>query len=349
VKQPVRLDGFTLIEILVAMMITMIVMASVFALFGGSQKSFERENEVADMQMSTRSGVERLSRDLTMAGYRTPPAAAVLWNDGGGINPDEITIVHADPNVPTSRPLQCGGAGRGGGRGPCGTIGQSATLFLDPLTFDPAPPSLEDAYASGMVLAAIETEDCNGDGQVGFVPFVVTNPPTLTSAGGSPTLNVNHNPGSAGGDINPPGGFNGEIREDCAIVGRFRIIQYRVSEEPPAGNPTLERRDLSDGNVWRSVALNIENLQFRYGVGTVAAVVDVPAVPTDDPTTWINRVDLTLTGRTDRKNLQGSSPGVFDIDDTYIRKSISSTVSLRNVASAAANRALDDLAEETPP
>ena len=120
-------DGFTLIEVVVALAVTMIMIGSVFGLMASGQTTFRRETQVADMQMSTRSGLELLSRDLAMAGFRTPPAAAIIWADSGGTQPDEVTIVYADPDVPLSNPLQCGGAG-----GPCGTIGQSSTLLLDP-------------------------------------------------------------------------------------------------------------------------------------------------------------------------------------------------------------------------
>ena len=99
-------DGFTLIELLVSMAVTLILMASVFGLLAGGQESFRREHEVAGMQMSTRAGLRLVSRDLVMAGFRTPPSAAILWNDRGGIDPDELTIVYADPDVPLSRPLQ---------------------------------------------------------------------------------------------------------------------------------------------------------------------------------------------------------------------------------------------------
>lgn len=330
--------GFTLIEVLVAVAITVIIMGAVFGLLTKGQDSFDREHEVADMLGSTRAGLDMMSRDLTMAGYKTPPASVILWNDGGGIQPDEVTLVYADPNVPVSRPLQCGTAGTGGGGGACGTIGQSATLYLDVATLDPAPYYPEQAYSSGMLLSAIETEDCNGDGQVGIFPFHVTQPPVLTNTNGQPTLNVNHNPGNMT-EVNPPGGFNDQVQEDCAVVGFFRVITYRVSPPPPVGNPTLERRDLTVGPEWVSVAHNIENLQVRYGVGTDDTLRDVPpAVPSDDSLTWINRVDLNLTGRTESTNLKGASAGVFAAEDTYVRKAFSSMVSLRNVVAEADNR-----------
>jgi Tfp pilus assembly protein PilW len=108
--------GFTLFEVVVALAVTMIMIGSVFGLMAGGQTTFRRETQVADMQMSTRAGLQLLSHDLAMAGYRTPPASAIIWADSGGLQPDEITIVYADPDVPLSRPIECGGAG-----GPCGT------------------------------------------------------------------------------------------------------------------------------------------------------------------------------------------------------------------------------------
>ncbi|HXV62568.1 MAG TPA: prepilin-type N-terminal cleavage/methylation domain-containing protein [Vicinamibacteria bacterium] len=329
-------EGFTLIEVLVAMLATIIVLASVFALLTGSQDSFRRENEVADTQMSTRAGMVYVTRDLAIASYRTPPPAAILWNDGGGINPDEVTIISAHPDFPVSKPMQCGGSGQGRGGGPCGTIAQSSVLRIEPDTMDPSPLSAETAYSEGMTLTAIETSDCNQDNEIGFYPFVVTQPPRMTNAGGREVLQINHNPGK-GGEMNPPGGFNNEIREDCAVVGVFRVITYRVSPPPPVGNPTLERRDLSAGPEWVAVADNIENLQVRYGVGNSPDLVDLPGPPTGDPATWIHRVQVSITGRSESTNLKGASAGVFDPADTYLRRTISSMVSLRNVVLASEN------------
>ncbi|HXV64389.1 MAG TPA: prepilin-type N-terminal cleavage/methylation domain-containing protein [Vicinamibacteria bacterium] len=333
--------GFTLIEVLVAIAVTLIIMASVFGVLLGGQDSFRRENQVADMQMSTRSGLDMIGRDLTLAGYKTPPASAVIWSDGGGIQPDEVTIVYADPNIPISRPKQCGAGGKGGGGGPCGTIGRSSTLLLDPDTFDPMPGVVEESYEYGMMLTAIETADCNGDGQVGLTHFHLTQDPQMTTAGGEPTVQINHNPGNIDSELNVPGGFNHEVKEDCAVVGMFRVITYRVSPPPPVGNPTLERRDLGDPAGWIAVAHNIENLQIRYGIGNDGLnLFDVPPVaPSDDPLTWINRVDVTLTGRTEEQNLKGATAGAFDPNEIYVRKTVSSQVGLRNVVNEAENRA----------
>jgi hypothetical protein len=102
----------------------------------------------------------------------------------------------------------------------------------------------------------------------------------------------------------------------------------------------LERSDLLvGGGEWRPVSANIENLQVQYGVGTTLGFVDAPAPPIDaNPNTWIMRVKVTVAGRTESKNLQGSSEGVFAAEDTYLRNTISTTVSLRNILVEASNR-----------
>jgi prepilin-type N-terminal cleavage/methylation domain-containing protein len=327
-KEPLTADrGFTLIEVLIAMVLTLAVMGSVFGLLIKGQESFRREPQIADLNQSARVGLDRITRDLTMAGYKTPSAQAIWWNDGGGITPDEITIIYADPNIPTAEPLKCGAGTEGGGQGPCKTINKSSTLKVDPQTMDPYLANATQAYKNDQILFALEKDDCNKDGEMGFHPFVLTQPPQWTA--GDTILQLNHNPGEESG-INSPSGFNREVHPDCAVIGVFRVIQYRVSPSLPTPNPQLERRDLSTGEPWMPVAHNIENLQLQYSTA-VAGMLDSPAPPDQaDPNTWITRVRVTVFGRTESTNLQGASQGVFSPEDTHLRKSFSTAVSPRN-------------------
>jgi prepilin-type N-terminal cleavage/methylation domain-containing protein len=328
-----REQGFTLVEVLVALAITMIVMSAVFGLLTQGQDSFRREPEISDLQQSARTGLDRISSDLAMAGYKTPGPAAVLWNDGGGITPDEITIIYADESVPTSKPSKCGGGG---------TIDSSSTLYVEPTTLDPMLSDPEQSYAKGMILHAIELEDCNGDGQIGIIPFELTQPSKMTSACGQPTLNLNHNPGKGESSFNKPGGFNGQVDRDCATLGLYRVIQYRIYPLPPTPNPQLQRRDITQGEDWVPVSNNIENLQFQYVTVSNPTLVDEPpAVDGNNPMTWISRVKVTVAGRSESRNLEGASDGVFAAEDINIRKAFSTSVNLRNV-SGEASAILDD-------
>jgi hypothetical protein len=341
--------GFSLIEVLVALMVTMIVMAAVFMLLQRGQNSFRREPEVADMTANARAGLNRISQDLAIAGYHTPASMALMWNDGGGITPDELTIIYADPDIPVSAPKKCGAGGGGGG--PCNTIGMSAVLNIDPYSFTTYPADYEDAYDEGMVLLALQGP--NGDPACdavppGIIPFELTQPPTCSGAGGvgsgpegCATLNLNHNPGKGAEEINPPGGFQNDVANDCAVIGVFHIVQYRVNPLPPAENPALERRDLVFGNEWTPVSGNIENLQVQYTQGIVENFEDEPSLLPmgNNPNSYVTRVRVTVAGRSESTNLEGASAGVFAAEDTHLRRTFTTTVSLRNQLGQAAQKA----------
>jgi hypothetical protein len=227
----------------------------------------------------------------------------------------------------------------------------SSVLNIDPYSFMPQPSNYEEAYADGMVLFAIQGPNgdpaCEGI-QPGIIPFEVTQPPKCTGAGGAgsgpancATLNLNHNPGQGATDLNPPGGFNNDVLVDCAVIGLFHVVQYRINPLPPAANPALERRDIALGEPWNPVGINIENLQVQYAQGTADVFQDVPAlVPLgNDPNSWVMRVRVTVAGRSETRNMEGSSAGVFAAEDTFMRQSFTTTMSLRNQLSQAQQRA----------
>ena len=80
-------QGFTLIEMLIALGITVVVMASVFQLLHRGQESFQREPEVAEMTANARAGLSMIGRDLNLAGAEPLPAMSIAWTDGGGSSP----------------------------------------------------------------------------------------------------------------------------------------------------------------------------------------------------------------------------------------------------------------------
>jgi len=65
--------GFSLLEVLISIMITLIVMGAVFGLLTRGQKTFQREPEVADLQQSARTVLDLVTRDILQAGAGLPP------------------------------------------------------------------------------------------------------------------------------------------------------------------------------------------------------------------------------------------------------------------------------------
>lgn len=342
---PTNERGFSIVEILIALAISMLVMASVFLLLHRGQESFRREPEVAQMNANTRFALDRVTEDLMVAGFQTPASVAVLWSDGSEDAPDELTIVYSDPDVPVSRPKAC--------KGPCGaTVGTSSTLGLDPGSFSYQPPDFELAYQSGMTLFALQ--GTNGDPACenvppGIVSFELTDEPKCAGSGGlgaSPgtcgTLNLAFRSRGASSQLNLPSGFESDVSLDCAAIGRFHVVQYRVNPLPPAPSPSLERRDIALNEPWSAVAANIENFQLQYVQGLSEDFADAPRLAPlgSDPSSWITRVRVTVSGRSESANLQGGSSGVYAADDTHLRRAFTTTVSLRNQLGQAQEKAL---------
>ncbi len=317
--------GYSLIEVMISVMITVIVMMGVYGLLRKGQETAAREPEVSALQQNIRGGLTMLEQDLTKAGYNMPGATAILWKDGGTY-PDEITILSLDSEVPTAETHICR-------RGlPCEMLRDSGVLALDPKTMEPRLEDLETAYSRGMTLLAIETEDCNHDEKVGVYAFEVKRDPHVQLLGGLSALNIPHDPAELTEVLNFPAGFNDEIHPDCAVVGHYRIVQYRVGSSLSETSPSLERRDLSVGQTWSSVAANVEDLQFTYATGDSEVFVDDPPPPhPSNPWTWITSVKVTLKGRSESANLQGSTNEGLADDGAHLRRSYSTTVSLRNL------------------
>ena len=64
--------GFSLIEVMSALVILAIALTAVFATFISQQRSFTVQNRVAEMQQNLRQAVEYMSRDIRMAGSGFP-------------------------------------------------------------------------------------------------------------------------------------------------------------------------------------------------------------------------------------------------------------------------------------
>jgi len=62
-------EGFTLTELLVAIVISGIVMTSIYSAYYSQQKSFIAQEQVVAMQQNLRAGMDLLEREIRMAGY----------------------------------------------------------------------------------------------------------------------------------------------------------------------------------------------------------------------------------------------------------------------------------------
>ena len=66
-------EGFTLLELLVAMTATVLVVSTLYYVGGASQRHFQEQQRIAQTQMSVRMAMEQLRRDVSMAGFLGSP------------------------------------------------------------------------------------------------------------------------------------------------------------------------------------------------------------------------------------------------------------------------------------
>ena len=84
--------GMTLVELMVAIGVTLMVMALTVSIFTGQYKSHIKQSDVNEIQESTPPAVELLKRDLMSAGWSVRPEMGFYFEDGGSNGTDRIYV-----------------------------------------------------------------------------------------------------------------------------------------------------------------------------------------------------------------------------------------------------------------
>ncbi|MBW2040082.1 MAG: prepilin-type N-terminal cleavage/methylation domain-containing protein [Deltaproteobacteria bacterium] len=100
--------GFTLIELMVALVISALMVGATYSVFIGQQRTYATQTGVMDMQQNARAAMTMMLRELRMAGFGVgnsgfnvegfTQAITVVNNTG---QPDQITVVYAAEQVST--------------------------------------------------------------------------------------------------------------------------------------------------------------------------------------------------------------------------------------------------------
>ena len=89
--------GFTITELLIASIITVIVISQSLLLLTSQQTVYVGQTNMVEIQSDTRLVMELMLNDVRMAGFLVPSMNAISGFDGGASNPDRMCV--SDPSV----------------------------------------------------------------------------------------------------------------------------------------------------------------------------------------------------------------------------------------------------------
>ncbi len=270
-----RQSGFSLVELLVAVTVTMIVSGAVYGLLASGQGAFRKEPALSDRQANIRSAMDQIARDLSGAGAGMPPFAQVLApgldSPAGGVTSvvvpalggalsDELMILTDTsggfPQLICDSHRDLGGHRRD--RFACGrwrspsrssfptTAGRSASPRWSTPPRPRAAPARVCTPASRSPVATLSTWAAAGARPQAWEPprrSSVPRPPLMMSAA--------------------------------------RVVGYRIRPDA-TGVPFLEQQTSENWGVWVPIFPGIEDLQVRYQDGDTAGLV-APADFIDTP------------------------------------------------------------------
>jgi prepilin-type N-terminal cleavage/methylation domain-containing protein len=94
-----RQDGFTLLELLIAVTILVIVTSQLFMVFSSQKRTFHANQRALDVQEDARLVLDLIAFDARQAGFMVPRIAAVASEDGGAAAADRFCV--SDPGFVT--------------------------------------------------------------------------------------------------------------------------------------------------------------------------------------------------------------------------------------------------------
>lgn len=274
--------GFSLPELMFAMLITMALMVIVFTIMRQNQSIFATETGVTSMNENIRAAVDLITREVQAAGTGLRGMTApILGVDGEGDAGDRLVLLIGDPNAPIAEV-------RSNSPYPSG----NTQVALIPPTGTTGPPNAPQYLDDRKKVRSLYQ---SGDRYILYneTRFVVVRiSSTSVTSGGDILVNFRidkSNPKPKFGDYR----FRTAADSNGAFFAKLDgIVTYRYDKDAE----TLERRETEDGFV--AVAHGIIGFQTRY---RVLKADDTLGEPLDDPPTerdTVRSLVVTLKART---------------------------------------------------
>jgi prepilin-type N-terminal cleavage/methylation domain-containing protein len=229
--------GVTLIELLIALVISAVLTAGIYRAFIHQQRSYTTQEQVADMQQNVRVAINRMMREVRMAGFGNVQGLLPVSFLGGTRTYNNVVNLDA----PVAGALTIVSA-----------IGGSASLTAQPNTGGLASNQIQVSS-----LAEFDTNNKKYISIGGLESHVIT---AIDVPNKVLTLNT---------DVSRVYKIDGSLTcsKSTTCVYAIRAISYRIAPDA-LGKPVL-RRDENTGGGFQPMANNIESIEFRNPDGTI--------------------------------------------------------------------------------
>ena len=238
-----REQGFTLVELLIAMALALVIVAALSSTFIMQRKTYNTQEQVAEMTQNGRAVMDIMTREIRMTGYGTPegPAANISpwvdWVSGVTFNAGPIVIED--------------GAGASG-----------SDIIHIAACFDGPAGSLSVAASEGDTSITLQS----GEG----VKFNTTNKKLINIGNLENTVVTGISGNVLTIDTDPNTSGNQGLKKDHVIneeVSIVKVISYSIVQESDGMNVLKRNENVGGGD--HPVAENIVDLQISLTNKTI--------------------------------------------------------------------------------
>ena len=326
-------SGFSLIELMVAMLVTLIVTGAVYGLMAGGNNAFRREPELTDRQQNARVAMEMIQKDIGNAGVNMGPffqsfsrglnGVGRITGPGGQVA-DHLEIFGNDGSCPDAPAMPAK---------PISNTGPTSGSNIN------VRGGVPDCYSEKSLVLVVYG---NGLAKWGLAFNIHSKD--------SKDVNFPNGQNDPPSQINGPNElaqYSGTNNSAPVAMSPLQLIRYEIALDPspdvsPSGVPSLYRSptggiNLATGDYvpptsvanialgrWQVLARGVEDLQAQYRDGTGAwtdqpTLVSCPGNCATPPApgspnaaaynTATREVRVTMTVRAEGNNLQGQTTG----------------------------------------
>ncbi|WP_187409364.1 PilW family protein [Saccharophagus sp. K07] len=342
-------EGFSIVELMVAILIGLIILAGVIQVVVTSKTTFLGQEEMSFIQENARYAMDVLGKDIQGAGYKgcagqdariALVAGAANTNSAAFVGVESILGYAGELGAPAAYVNKLGSVGNGSGKsesilirsfvGPESIIQSHSSSTL---TFAGTNPH---GFSAGDYLGIV-AEDCQRIGVI-RISARTNNSVSYTAAdnNGMPTIKPSLETNIICPGSNCSTSFVQNYNPGAVAMNYVAQAYYVGDSSALSGVPALKRAVLRRTGevIEEEIALGVEDIHFRYGIRNGSNLTYVQA---NHVTDWnqVISVEVSVMMRSQTASLPAAESKIFGAsgrtyNDKYMRQVVTTTFRIRN-------------------